>query len=71
MAAIASTIGEALGKMQGSCLPFSSKRHSLPIKSTVFCCLPIVETGLKATLKYLKTHFFNKYYMFIILYLLH
>ena len=49
---MASTIGGALGKTQGSCLPLASKITSFPSKSQVYWGKPIVETGLKATLKY-------------------
>lgn len=53
MAAIDSTIGGALGNMQGSCLPFAFKTISTPSISTVFWSTPIVDTGLKATRKYM------------------
>lgn len=47
-----STIGGALGKTHGSWRPFASNITSFPSISHVFYGSPIVETGLKATLKY-------------------
>lgn len=51
IAAIASTIGTALGTTQGSCLPVALIVVSLPSTSTVGCSIIIVATGLKATRK--------------------
>jgi len=49
---MASTIGGALGRIHGSCLPFASRIIFSPYKLQVFYGNPMVETGLKATLKY-------------------
>ena len=51
MAAIASTIGTALGSTHGSCRPLALRIVSLPSLSTVGCSMSTVATGLKATLK--------------------
>ena len=55
MAVIASTIGTARGRTQGSCLPWTVIICSFPSKSTVFCSISKVATGLKATLKYMSS----------------
>ena len=49
-ATIASTIGTALGRTQGSCRPFARMVTSSPSLVTVFCSRPMVEVGLNATL---------------------
>ena len=51
MAAMASTMGTARGKTQGSCRPRAFKMVSLPSLSTVSCSINRVATGLKATRK--------------------
>lgn len=50
-AAILSTIGGALGSTHGSCLPFVSNIIDFPSNVCVYCGNPILDTGLKATLK--------------------
>lgn len=50
-AAIASTIGTALGATQGSCLPFAANVPQVPSYAEVSWSLDIVAAGLKATLK--------------------
>lgn len=62
IADIDSTIGGALGNTHGSCLPLASKIASLPYISHVFYGFPIVETGLKATVKYYFIIIFIKYF---------
>ena len=62
MDAIASTIGGALGKTHGSCLPLASKIIGFPIKSHVSYGLPIVDTGLNGTRKYF--YLLKNYYVF-------
>ncbi len=47
---MASTIGTALGNTHGSCRPLPRIVVSSPVLVTVFCSLPIVDVGLKATL---------------------
>ena len=51
IAAIASTIGTALGSTQGSWRPRAIKVVLLPSMSTVSCSRSRVATGLKATRK--------------------
>ena len=51
MAAIDSTMGTALGNTQGSWRPRARSVVALPSKSTVFCSMSRVATGLKATRK--------------------
>ena len=51
IAAIASTIGTALGSTQGSCLPVALSVVAFPFVSTVGCSFITVATGLKATRK--------------------
>ncbi len=50
-AAIASTIGTALGTTHGSCRPFAFNKHCSPSNLQVTCVLPMVAGGLKATRK--------------------
>ena len=51
MAAIASTIGTARGKTQGSCRPRAFRVVSIPLMFTVSCSISTVATGLNATRK--------------------
>ena len=53
MAAIASTIGTALGSTHGSWRPLALRIVSFPSLSTVGCSMSTVATGLNATLKYM------------------
>ena len=51
MAALASTIGTARGKTQGSCRPRAFRVVSIPSMFTVSCSISTVATGLNATRK--------------------
>ena len=51
IAAMASTMGTALGNTHGSCLPLAFMVVSTPSMFTVCCSINRVATGLKATLK--------------------
>ena len=51
IAAIASTMGTALGNTHGSCLPCTRNVVSFPSLSIVACSWSNVATGLNATLK--------------------
>ena len=55
MAAIASTMGTARGKTQGSWRPRTSIEVWFPSLSTVCCSCNKVATGLKATRKYMSS----------------
>ncbi len=50
-AAMASTMGTALGTTQGSCLPLPETTVSSPFISILYWSLMMVATGLNATLK--------------------
>ena len=51
MAVMASTIGTARGRTQGSCRPFAVNDMFSPCILTVCCGCRSVATGLNATLK--------------------